>query len=89
MSNNFSHGLTATGDDGKPRVHPLYWVWQEKKKQYDMCDEWSDSVLEFYEWCITNQWEKGNSIRRYDTEEEFCPSNCYIHVRGTPIGEAK
>lgn len=88
MANNV-HGLTVKDEDGKTRAHPLYWVWHEKKKKYDMCDDWYDSVLEFVDWAEANHWEKGDNIRRFDTEAPFNPENCYIHVRGTPLGEKK
>lgn len=87
MSNNV-HGLTIRDADGKPKAHPLYWVWHEKKKNYDMDPAWED-VYSFYEWCMSHDWEKGNSIRRHDTTEPFGPKNCYVHVRGTPLGEPK
>jgi hypothetical protein len=88
MSNNV-HGLTVKDDSGKTKAHPLYWVWHEKRKNYDMCDSWYDDVLEFHDWCLDHYWKKGNSIRRHDTDEPFSPENCYIHVRGTPLGEEK
>lgn len=87
MSNNV-HGLTVKDENGKTKAHPLYWVWHEKKKKYDMHPAW-DNVVDFYDWCMSKDWEGGNSIRRYATTEPYGPDNCYIHVRGTPLGEAK
>ena len=84
MSNNV-HGLTVKDEDGKTKAHPLYWVWHEKRKSYNMEPHWEDSVMEFHDWCLINGWEKGNSIRRYDTGKPFGPANCYVHVRGTPF----
>lgn len=88
MSNNV-HGLTVKDENGKTKAHPLYWVWHEKKKKYDMVPQWADDVLAFHDWCIERGWEKGNSIRRHDTNKPFGPENCYVHVRGTPLGQEK
>lgn len=88
MSNNLIHGLTIKGVDGKTKAHPLYWVWHEKKKNYSMAPEWG-AVLPFYEWCLANGWESGNSIRRHNIEAPYSPSNCYVHVRGTALGKEK
>ena len=87
MSNNL-HGLTVKDENGKTKAHPLYWVWHEKRKNYDMDPEW-DTVLEFVTWAEGCGWVKGNSIRRHDTNEPYGPVNCYVHVRGTPLGQEK
>lgn len=83
MSNN-SHGLTVKDENGKTKAHPLYWVWHEKRKNYDMDPEWG-TVLPFVEWAESCGWAKGDSIRRYDVEAPYSPKNCYVHVRGTPL----
>ena len=88
MSNNL-HGLTVKDPvTGKTKAHPLYWVYHEKKKNYDMSKEW-DTVAAFVEWAESCGWEKGNSIRRHRTDEPYGPANCYVHVRGTPLGQEK
>lgn len=87
MSNNV-HGLTLKDESGKTIAHPLYWVWHEKQKRYDMDLEWEE-VLPFVEWAEANGWVRGDSIRRYDTHEPYSSSNCYVHVRGTALGVAK
>ena len=87
MSNNV-HGLTVKDETGKTKAHPLYWVWHEKRKHYPLDPAWEE-VAEFVEWAEANGWEKGNSIRRFNTHGPYGPANCYVHVRGTPIGEAK
>lgn len=84
MANNV-HGLTVKDENGKTKAHPLYWVWHEKRKKYDMCLDWREDVLVFYEWCITNGWQKGCQIRRYDTSEPYDPENCFVHIPGRPL----
>jgi hypothetical protein len=79
MANNV-HGLTVKDENGKTKAHPLYWVWHEKKKKYDMVDDWADDVLAFHDWCIENGWEKGKQVRRHNTKEPFSPENCYIYT---------
>jgi hypothetical protein len=88
MSNNV-HGLTVKDEDGKTKAHPLYWVWHEKKKKYAMCENWRESVLDFVEWAEHCGWAKGDSVRRYEVAHPFSPENCYVHVRGTPLGQEK
>ena len=84
MANNV-HGLTVKDENGKTKAHPLYWVWHEKRKKYDMAEDWSDDVLAFHDWCLANGWEKGNQIRRYDTSLPYGPDNCFVHVKGQPL----
>jgi hypothetical protein len=79
MANNV-HGLTVKDENGKTKAHPLYWVWHEKKKKYDMCEDWADDVMAFHDWCIENGWEKGKQVRRHNTKEAFSPENCYIYT---------
>ena len=88
MSNE-SHGLTYKDEDGKTVAHPLYWVWHEKKKKYDMVSFWEDDVAEFVSWAEENHWVKGDNIRRFDVFEPYGPDNCYVHVRGTALGVSK
>ena len=87
MSNNL-HGLTVKDESGKTKAHPLYWVYHEKRKNYSMHDAW-DTVLPFVVWAEQSGWEKGDSIRRHDTSKPYGPKNCYVHVRGTPLGQEK
>lgn len=87
MSNNV-HGLTVKDDTGRTKAHPLYWVWHEKRKKYDMSPVWEE-VGDFVEWAEAEGWEKGNSIRRFDTHAPYSPKNCYVHVRGTALGVSK
>ena len=88
MSNNI-HGLTVKDENGKTKAHPLYWVWHEKRKFYFMEEPWYSNVLDFVNWAEEQGWEKGDSIRRFDTNEAYSPKNCYVHVRGTALGVEK
>lgn len=88
MSNNI-HGLTVKDETGKTKAHPLYWVWHEKRKFYAMEEPWVSDVLEFVNWAEEQGWEKGDCIRRHDTNASYSPSNCYVHVRGTALGVEK
>lgn len=63
------HGLTN---------HPLYGIWSQMKyrcmspksvdyKHYGgrgvkVCDEWVNNFLSFYQWAISNGWQKGLSL---------------------------
>lgn len=87
MSNNV-HGLTYRDDNGRSVAHPLYWVWHEKNKNYDMVPEW-ENVAAFVEWAEKMGWEKGDSLRRFYVEQPYGPQNCYVHVRGTPLRQVK
>ena len=88
MSNNI-HGLTVKDENGKTKAHPLYWVWHEKRKFYVMKEPWYSDVLDFVNWAEEQGWEKGDSIRRHNTNEAYSPKNCYVHVRGTALGVTK
>lgn len=72
--------------------HPLYNLWNSIKgrccfksstsyKHYGekgiiMCDEWKNSFLSFYEWALSNGWQKGLSIERSVNENGYNPKNC-------------
>ena len=77
------HGLTN---------HPLYDVWgsmkrrcyNQKERAYKwygakgitICDEWVNDFVAFYNWCISNGWQRGLSIDREKNELGYSPSNC-------------
>lgn len=66
---NTTHGLSS---------HPLFNIWRGIKKRcylktnenyrlygergVRMCDEWRNDFVSFYNWCISNGWEKGLQI---------------------------
>jgi len=90
--NNTKHGLIK---------HPLYRKWSDMKKRCNnpnvdryksygalgikVCDEWNKSFKSFYDWSISNGWEKGLTIERKNVNKDYCPENCcYI-----PLSEQK
>lgn len=80
---NTKHGLEK---------HPLYNTWKNMKKrcnylnasEYEnyggrgisVCEEWSNSFQNFYNWSINNGWSKELTIDRIDTNGNYCPKNC-------------
>ena len=82
-SANTKHGLEK---------HPLYCTWKNMKKrcnnpnasEYEnyggrgisVCEEWSNSFQNFYNWAINNSWSKELTIDRIDVNENYCPENC-------------
>lgn len=83
MAGKPKHGLHA---------HPLYKTWNNirsrcknpnatKYKYYGgkgitVCEEWDNSFVAFYEWCISNGWRRGLSIDRIDPNKGYSPDNC-------------
>lgn len=84
------HGLTG---------HPLYIVWKHirgrcynpRNAAYSsyggrgvfMCDEWRDSFIPFYEWCMANGWRRGLVIDKdrkspNKNGNEYSPRYCSI-----------
>lgn len=92
MKNNqhhlITHGLSA---------HPLYRVYLGIKnrcylktdkayKYYGdrgilVCDEWKQSFVSFYNWCVDNGYKKGLDIDRRDNDGNYEPSNCRLVER--------
>jgi hypothetical protein len=72
--------------------HPLYRKWQDMKnrcynknvQRYEcyggrgitVCDEWKNSFQNYYDWCISNGYEKGLTLDRIDVNGNYEPSNC-------------
>ena len=72
--------------------HPLYTSWvgmrnrcyfkkHNRYKHYgakgiNVCEEWKNTFIDFYNWAISNGWNKGLSIDRIDNNKDYCPSNC-------------
>lgn len=72
--------------------HPLYVAWTHIKqrcrnkndkgyKNYggrgiDVCDDWYNNFISFYNWCITNGYKSGLQIDRVDNDGNYEPDNC-------------
>ncbi len=79
------------------RYHPLYTIWRnikrrcykETSKRYadyggrgiKMCEEWKNSVVVFYDWCISNGWEQGLDMDRENNDGDYDPGNCRFVTR--------
>lgn len=47
-----------------------------QSKGIQVCDQWRNNPQSFYEWCLSNGWEKGLVIDRIDPDKNYEPSNC-------------
>jgi len=80
---SYQHGMSK---------HPLMGIWgkmigrctnpnTERYLRYGgrgikVCTAWSESALEFMQWCLANGWKKGLQIDREDNDGDYEPSNC-------------
>lgn len=76
---------------GKSRTK-LNSVWQAMKQRcynsnnlnfpyyggrgISVCDEWKNSMIDFYNWAINNGYKEGLSIERKNVDGNYEPSNC-------------
>jgi hypothetical protein len=72
--------------------HPLYFIWigvrnrcyTPKSSNYKyyggrgitVCDDWKYNFIDFYNWSISNGYEKGLQIDRIDNNGNYEPNNC-------------
>lgn len=61
--------------DPRKQTH-LHDVWSRYHKKEYWCDEWKQ-FESFYEWSMTNGYEKGKKLIRKDSDEAFSPENCH------------
>lgn len=75
----------------------LYAIWQQmirrcndkEHKSYpiygdrgiNVCKEWSENWLSFYEWCLNNGHQYGLQLDRKNTYEGYSPENCRFVTR--------
>lgn len=54
-----------------PRDFPYY-----QGKGIKVCDEWKESPISFYQWCLDNNWQVGLALDRIDSSKDYSPDNC-------------
>lgn len=42
----------------------------------EVCSEWNDNPVAFYNWAIENGYDEHLTLDRIDTYGNYCPSNC-------------
>lgn len=78
-------------------LHPLYLVHQEMRKRcyiennpsypdyggrgIEICDEWVDDFVCFYDWAVEHGYQSGLSLERRDNDKSYSPTNCYWATR--------
>ena len=84
--------MTRTYQKHNLRHHPLYDVWKSMKyrchnpnnrvyKYYGgrgiaVCRGWLNNFKAFYDWAISNGYEKGLQLDRENNDSDYKPSNC-------------
>jgi hypothetical protein len=87
-NNNISCGCLRHGK----RNHPLYPIWDSMKRRcenennpeyknyggrgIDVCEEWKNDFMTFYNWAINSGYQKGLSIDRIENNKGYEPGNC-------------
>lgn len=70
--------------------HPLYIRWAGMKqrvkdinkansylnKNIQICDDWKNDFLKFYNWCINNNFHPDLELDRINNDGNYCPENC-------------
>ena len=60
-----------------PYFAHLLRLWKDMKAHGSTAPEWLN-FWNFFEWAISNGWEPGCVIRRFESKEPKCPENCYL-----------
>ena len=87
------------------RKHGLYSVWANMKQRcynpkvpkyadyggrgIDICDNWRNSFIEFYNWSMSNGWQKGLEIDRVNNNKGYSPDNCRFVTRAVNVSNMR
>ena len=79
----YKHGLrhTILYDTWRHIRGRYYRVTDKAYKNYGgrgitVCDEWRNDPVAFYNWAMSNGWQKGLSLDRIDNDKGYSPDNC-------------
>lgn len=53
----------------------------------NVAPEWYYGFINFYNWAVSNGYEKGKVLRMYDYRGEYCPENCFLDYPDKHYGE--
>lgn len=98
-------GYNGVGENHGLRNHILHNIWSGIKtrchnskrkgwKDYGgrgivVCDEWINSFLSFYNFCINNGWKEGLEIDRININGNYEPSNCQFITKAENLAIGK
>lgn len=75
-----NHPLYRIWDGMKRRCNGSSGKKQDIKNYFEkgikVCDEWINDFEKFYNWAITNHWQKGLQIDRINNGKGYSPDNC-------------
>lgn len=67
------HQMLSRCHDSKDQSYKNYGA-----RGISVSDEWRGNFLSFYDWCMSNNWQKGMEIDRKDNNGNYHPDNCRI-----------